>query len=43
LNLLANKVLKCVMNTGYEVLVKLLIVPDNVNVKVKVRDQTLLL
>src|SRR5450432_4505891 len=40
LNLLANEVLKCAMNTGYEALVKLLIIRDDVDVNIKVSDRT---
>jgi hypothetical protein len=36
LNFLANEVLKSAMNTGHEVLVKLLIVRDDVDVNIKV-------
>jgi ankyrin repeat protein len=40
LNLLANEVLKCAMNTGHEALVKLLIVRNDVDVNIKVSGQT---
>jgi ankyrin repeat protein len=40
LNFLANEVLKSAMNTGHEVLVKLLIVRDDVNVNIKASGQT---
>src|SRR5271168_4182411 len=40
LNLLANEVLKCAMNTGHKASVKLLIVRDNVDVNIKVSGQT---
>jgi ankyrin repeat protein len=43
LNLLANEVLKCAMNTGHEALVKLLIVRDDVDVNIKVSGRTPLL
>ena len=36
LNLLANEVLKCAINTGHEAMVKLLIVHNDVDVNIKV-------
>ncbi|KAF4958299.1 hypothetical protein FGADI_2465 [Fusarium gaditjirri] len=40
LNVLANEVLKCAMDTGNEALVKLLIVRDDVDVNIKVNYET---
>jgi Ankyrin repeats (3 copies)/Heterokaryon incompatibility protein (HET) len=40
LNVLANEVLKCAMNTGHEALVRLLIVRDDVDVNIKASNKT---